>query len=333
MEYLVGTGGGSQFPPLRPPEADFLPGQTGYTVGTATVKKRMHPSSFRPSADPSEYRGDVRASRKRDTVFLSAMTALSFVYLALVLLLLVGDFCYTSLEDLRSALSTREIRYAAVLSLASSTITAVLSVWVATPIGYLMSRGARLYGETTPSRIWRWTYSLIDALLDVPIVLPPLVVGVSLLILFRFPPFAWVSDYVVYEIPAIVLAQFVVACAFAVRIMRATFEQIPDRQEKVAMTLGASRAAAFWTVLIPQARPGLLSAATISWARALGEFGPILIFASSTRLRTEVLPTTVYLEMQAGNLRAALAVSLMMIAMALMVLVVARLLGQGRLRE
>ena len=280
--------------------------------------------------DHHEYRAEVRASRTRDAAFLSAMMALSFVYLALVLLLIVADIGYTRLDDLRSALSTREIRYAAVLSLASSTITAVLCVWVATPIGYVMSRGVRLYGEKTPSKFRRWTYSVLDALLDVPIVLPPLVVGVSLLILFRFPPFAWVSDYVVYEIPAVIVAQFVVACAFAVRIMRATFEQIPDRQEKVAMTLGASRAAAFWTVLIPQARPGLLTAATISWARAMGEFGPILIFASSTRLRTEVLPTTVYLEMQAGNLRASLAVSLMMIAVAVLVLVIARILGQGR---
>ena len=67
--------------------------------------------------------------------------------------------------------------------------------------------------------------NLLDAILDIPIVLPPLVVGLSLLILFQFAP-VWLREAVVYEIPAVILAQFMVACAFAVRTMRATFDQI-----------------------------------------------------------------------------------------------------------
>jgi molybdate transport system permease protein len=112
-------------------------------------------------------------------------------------------------------------------------------------------------------------------------------------VLFQFAPFRWISNWVVYEIPAVILAQFTVACAFAVRAMRITFDQIPVRQEQVAMTLGASRGQAFRQVLLPQARRGMLAAATLCWARSLGEFGPVLVFASSTRMRTEVLPTTV----------------------------------------
>ena len=283
--------------------------------------------SGRPSSLPAP-----AVSRFGDAAFTSAFFALGFAYLLLVILMLLADVAYTSIADVRAALATPEIRFAAVLSLASSTITAIFSVAVATPIGYLMSRGLSERAAEPRSPVKRWLHSTLDALLDVPIVLPPLVLGVSLLILFKFAPFSWISNHVVYEIPAVILAQFVVACAFAIRTMRATFEQIPDRQERVAMSLGASRATAFWTVLIPQARPGLLTAATISWARALGEFGPILIFASSTRFRTEVLPTTVYLEMQAGNLQAALAVSLGMISLALLVLLTARLLGQGRVQ-
>lgn len=266
-----------------------------------------------------------------DKLFVAGMATLGGLYVVLVLFLLAADVSFTRLADLNAAWASPEVRFATVLSLATATISAILSVWIAVPIGYFMTHGWSAGTSPRKGKACRLVYALVDGLLDVPIVLPPLVVGVSLLILFRFAPFAWISDYVVYEIPAVILAQFVVACAFAVRTVRATFEQISDRQERVAMTLGASRAVAFWTVLLPQARPGLIAAATISWARSLGEFGPVLLFASSTRMRTEVLPTTIYLEMQAGNLRGALAVSLLMVGLAMLALLIARLLGQGRL--
>ena len=77
------------------------------------------------------------------------------------------------------------------------------ALFVAVPMGYLMARH-RFPGQR-----------LIDAVLDVPIVLPPLVVGLSLLILFQFPPFSWVARDIVYQRPAVILAMFSVACAFA----------------------------------------------------------------------------------------------------------------------
>lgn len=214
-----------------------------------------------------------------------------------------------------AALANPDIQDSLMLSLISSTITTILALWVAIPIGYLMAR-FDFRGK-----------ALIDAVLDIPIVLPPLVVGLCLLILFRFAPFSFFSRYVVFEVPGVILAQFMVAAAFAVRTMRATFDQISPRQEHVALTLGCSRGEAFWHVGLPQARQGALTAATLAWARSLGEFGPILILASTTRGHTEVLPTTVYMELHAGNLKAALAVSLIMILFALVILILARVFG------
>ena len=111
-------------------------------------------------------------------------------------------------------------------------------MWAAVPLGYLMSR--------TQFRGRR----LLDAILDIPIVLPPLVVGLSLLILFQTPPGRAIERLVpiTYAIPSVVLAQFSVACAFAVRTLRVTFEQIPVRREQVALTLGCGRAGAFFRV-------------------------------------------------------------------------------------
>ena len=166
-----------------------------------------------------------------------------------------------------------------------------------------------------------------NAFLDIPIVLPPLVIGLSLLILFQFPPFSWVAPSVVYQVPAVVFAQFSVACAFSVRTMKATFDQIDPRCEQVARTLGCSRFQAFSQVVFPEADRGMITALTLAWARSLGEFGPLLIFAGSTRMKTEVLSTSVFLEMNVGNLEAAVAVSLIMVAGAVVILIVTRWLG------
>lgn len=132
----------------------------------------------------------------------------------------------------------------------------------------------------------------------------------------------------IYEVPAVILAQFVVACAFAVRTMQATFQLIDPRREQVALTLGCNRAYAFWKVILPEARRGMITAATLAWARALGEFGPLLVFAGATRMKTEVLSTTVFLELSIGHLPAAVAVSIIMIVTAAAVLAIMRLAGR-----
>ncbi len=221
-------------------------------------------------------------------------------------------------NPITDALGKPEIRYSIKLTLISCTMTAILSLWVAIPIGYLMSR------HRFPGR------DLIDAVLDIPIVLPPLVVGLSLLILFQYASVG-IREAVVYQIPAVIIAQFSVACAFAVRTMRATFDQIDARHEQVALTLGCSRMQAFSLVVVPEAKRGILTAATLAWARSLGEFGPLLVFAGTTRNKTEVLSTTVFLELNVGNLGAAVAVSLIMVAAAVMVLVLARAWGTRNL--
>ena len=120
--------------------------------------------------------------------------------------------------------------------------------------------------------------------------------------------------------------QFAVAAAFAVRTMRVTFDQISPRQEQVALTLGCSRSQAFWLVVLPQARRGAVTAAR--WpGTALGEFGPVLVFCGATRLSTEVLPTTVFLELSIGHLEGAVAVSILMVLAAVVVLLVVRVYG------
>lgn len=260
-----------------------------------------------------------------DRAFVVIFAMILATYALFIVLLIAADLVYVGRGDAAqtswpfahaflSAFRSPEIRSAMVLTMITCTITAILSVFVGVPAGYLLSR-YRFPG-----------HRFVDALLDIPIVLPPLVVGLSLLILFQFLP-RGIREAVVYKRPAIVLAQFAVSCAFAVRIMRAAFDQTDRRCAQVAQTLGCSRRQAFMLIELPEAWPGVLTAATIAWARALGEFGPLLIFAGATRNKTEVLSTTVFLELSIGDLSAAVTVSLIMVIAAVAVVIAARTWG------
>ena len=248
------------------------------------------------ATEPSSDKQSLPELRKRrsDAPFFLVMGGISACFLLLIVLLVAADLIFTSFGEFSAALAKPEIRAAFKLTIFSCTVAAIMSVWVATPLGYLLSR------YKFPGR------SLVDTLVDIPIVLPPLVLGLSLLILFHLPIGpngweleAWLRDDMNFPISftwrAVVLAQFAVACAFAVRTMRVAFDQINPRAEDVARTLGCTRGQAFIQVALPQAWRGMVAAFTIAWARALGEFGPILVFAglfSVTAILTDNFPIT-----------------------------------------
>lgn len=260
--------------------------------------------------------------------FYVAMGALAGVYALLVVLMLAANVAYTSPTHLLAALGNPDIQASLRLTLWSCGLAAAFSLLVGVPMGYLLAR-TRFRGK-----------ALLEAIMDIPVVLPPLIVGLSLLIIFNHFRIGgvsleqWLNGHGIqftFAAAGVVLAQFSVAAAFAVRTMRGTFEQMPARVEEVALTLGCTRWQAFRTVTLPLAKRGMLAAFTVAWARSLGEFGPLLIFAGTTRGRTEVLSSSVFLELSVGRLEAAVAVSLMMIVIAIGVLLVVRRLGGNRL--
>src|SRR6266851_4111658 len=140
---------------------------------------------------PAEPRG------RSDLPFLLALSLLGGLYVLLIVAMLLADASFTSPGHIGHALQSPEIRYAIRLSLVSCSITAILSLWVAIPLGYLLSR------LHFPGKI------LLDVLLDIPIVLPPLVIGLSLLILFQTLPGRAIERFIpiTYAIPSVTLAQ------------------------------------------------------------------------------------------------------------------------------
>lgn len=291
-----------------------------------------------------------RLPRHWNLSFWWAMLSFGIIYLSLIVAMLIADLQFASVSDVRALMSDPQVQYSIWLSLISCTISAILSLWVAVPTGYVLARltrnrlERRLATRPVLLRALQFLRHMLDTLLDIPILWPPLVVGISLLVLFQTPLGRWAdvqiagilsslgfqgTHGITYEIPAVVLAQFTVAAAFAIRTMRDNFEQINDRPEQIAETLGASHAQVFALVAFPQAWRGCVAAFTLAWARSLGEFGPILIFAGTARMKTEVLSTTVYLNFQIGNLRGAVAASLILVSLAIVVLVGTRLLTLG----
>ncbi len=167
---------------------------------------------------------------------------------------------------------------------------------------------------------------MANTLLDMPLALPPLVAGVGLLLFFGVSipgrDLAGAGLVFVFTPLGIVIAQFFVNMPFMVRVMRSTFEEISPRYEHVAKTLGCTDAQALWRVTLPMATNGLIAGSVITWSKGIGEFGAVLMLAGATRMKTETLPTSLFLNMSCGKLDEAIAVATILILISLVSLYV-----------
>lgn len=241
-----------------------------------------------------------------------------FLFAGFAVLLIVLDIAYVDKESFHEALHSPEIWAAAKLSIVSSVTTVLISMFFAIPMGYALSR-YRFPGHT-----------LVDSIVDIPIVFPPLIIGLSLLVFFRTGFGTWLEDHgirFVYQPAGIVLCQFFTAASFGIRTINTAFDRINPRTEHVALTLGCTQWGAFFRIALPMARNGIIAGAILTWTRAFGIFGPLMVFVGAVRMRTEVLPTTIYLEQSIGRIEVALAVAVIMIAIATAALVAIRLFG------
>ena len=250
-------------------------------------------------------------------------TVTIFVFLAIFVvgaaMLIVADALYVDADAVHTVLTDSNIRHALWMSVWTSCTTVAISLVFAVPIGYALSR-YRFFG-----------HALVDTIVDLPIVFPPLVAGLTLLVFFSQTHIGrWIQDMgveFVFQPKGIVLCQFVVSASFAIRSAKSTFDDVDRRLENVALTLGCTHWGSFFYVSLPLALHGIIAGGILTWARAFGIFGPLMIFVGSFRGRTEVLPTTIYLEQSIGHLEVALAVALLLISVAGLALVSIRLLG------
>jgi molybdate transport system permease protein len=177
----------------------------------------------------------------------------------------------------------------------------------------------------------------LDALIDLPMVLPPAVAGIALLMAFgrRGLIGSFLSDLgieVVFTPVAVVLAQLFVAAPFYMRAATTAFGRVHHDLEEAAMLDGASRGGVFRYITLPLTAAGLAGGAVMTWARALGEFGATIIFAGNLPGRTQTMPLAIYLGFEL-DLTVALAMATLLLAVAFGVLVVVKWLLHSRIQN
>lgn len=174
------------------------------------------------------------------------------------------------------------------LSLSVATRSVLVSLGPAVLVAWLLVRGR------FPGRF------LLDALVHLPLVVPPVVVGWALLMLFGVrgplgaPLEEWFGIRLVFTSDAVVLATAVMGFPLIVRAVRLGLENVDEGLEAAARTLGAGRWDVFFTVTLPLMLPGILAGAVVAFAAALGEFGAVITFASNVPGETQTLPLAIY---------------------------------------
>jgi molybdate transport system permease protein len=258
------------------------------------------------------------ASRSRG---LAALTVPLVIFLALPVVTLVARGVLGG--GLGLAFTSRVVLDALTLSLTTTVVSLALTLALGTPLAYLLAR-----------RSFRGS-SIVETIVDLPIVLPPSVAGLALLlVLGRRGILGGALDVVGISIPftsiAVVLAQTFVAAPFFVRSARAGIAAVDRDIEDAARVDGASERDVFRWVTAPLAGAALAAGAVMSWSRALGEFGATIMFAGNVEGRTQTLPLVVYGEFGAGDLDASIAAASILVLAAMGVLVSVRVLRWGR---
>jgi len=174
------------------------------------------------------------------------------------------------------------------LSLLTTFITTLLALLFGTPLAYLLAR-RRFCGHT-----------LVDTLLDLPMVLPPAVAGIALLMAFGRrgllgPYLTYAGLEIAFSQAAVVMAQLFVAAPFYVKSATMGFAQVNREIEQAAALDGATPWRIFRLITLPLAGPALFGGAVMTWARALGEFGATIIFAGNFPGRTQTMPLAIYI--------------------------------------
>lgn len=245
------------------------------------------------------------------------LVAVALGLVPLFLLLPLVAIAWRAGAGLGEALRDPAVGAALRLSLATSLASTGLAVLAGTPLAWLLAY-VPFRGRT-----------VVDTLVELPIVLPPAVAGIGLLVAFgrRGLVGQWLAlagIEVAFTPLAVVLAQTFVAAPLYVRAATSAFRAVDARWQQVAATLGASGWRIFRQVTLPLALPGLVAGVVLCWARALGEFGATIMFAGSFVGRTQTMPLAIYASLE-GDLDVALAIALLLIVLSFVLLLLLRL--------
>ena len=270
----------------------------------------------------------TRSSRRRASGWgdrsLAGLAAVFALFLGLPIVTLVARAVLDG--SLAAALASPIVFDALSLSLVTTAISLVITVSLGLPLAVVLAR-RQFRGK-----------GVLEAVVDLPIVLPPSVAGLALLLVFGrrgllAAPFEVIGISIPFTTIAVVLAQTFVSAPFFIRSARTGIAAVDRDLEDAARADGASERQLFRSVTVPMASAAIAAGLVMTWARSLGEFGATIMFAGNVEGRTQTLPLVVYGEFQAGSLDASIAAAAILVLAAFGVLVAVRVFHWGRVLD
>lgn len=259
-----------------------------------------------------------------------SLRAVALLYLVLLLLLPVGVVFAKTFEHGFGVAWSWMTTPAAISALWLSVTMAAIAV----PLNTIFGVGAALVLVRRRGRV----AALLDAFIDLPFLVSPVVVGLALTLVYGIHGWfgTWFANHgvrIIFAPAGMVLATIFVSLPFVVREVAPVLAEIGDEQEQAAATLGASGWQTFWRITLPSIRWGVAYGVVLSTARALGEIGAVLVVSSLVAGQTLTLPLLVYQrnsQIQAGSVTGAYAAATELAVMSLVVLLAMTLLAPGR---
>jgi molybdate transport system permease protein len=268
--------------------------------------------------------GRERSVKKResrnvfDIISIIIVLAVAVFIVYALLSIVVGGFPY-----LKYAVNSKEVRFAVGLSVYTASISTALCILISVPCAYALTRTAMPFKK------------IVQVIMELPLSLPYLVLGLCLLIVFSSDLGKALKELgfkVVFDKNGIIMAQLIVNLPFAVRFMRTAMSEVDVRLEFIAGTLGASRWTRFRTILLPLCRHSIITMVVLVWSRALGEFGATLMLVGVTRMKTETLPASIYLNISTGDNGMAMASAILILIISAITLTVTSILSRSNLK-
>jgi molybdate transport system permease protein len=255
---------------------------------------------------------------------LAALAGLFALFLGLPVAALVARAVLDG--SLTTALTTPVVLDALWLSLVTTAISLGITVVLGLPLAIVLAR------RQFRGKGW------LEAIVDLPIVLPPSVAGLALLLVFGrrgllSAPFEFLGISVPFTVVAVILAETFVSAPFFVRSARTGIAGVDGDLEDAARVDGASERQLFRAITVPLASAALAAGLVMTWARSLGEFGATIMFAGNIAGRTQTLPLVVYGEFQGGDLDASIAAAAILVIAAFGVLLAVRVFHWGRVLD
>ncbi|MDO5707230.1 MAG: ABC transporter permease [Andreesenia angusta] len=249
----------------------------------------------------------------------------TYLFFTISILLIVFPFVYLIIEGLNlvpNLIRTEEVLFSIKLSMKTTSISSIIVMVIAIPTSIFLS--------STESRLKRF----FELILYIPMSLPHLVAGLALLYFFGQTPIGnYLSNKLnldfIFTVQGIIIAQVFVNLPLALKNLIDFLRKIDTEYYLVAKSYGADEWQIMKYVILPMMKKDILSTSLIVWYRAIGEFGAIMMLVGTTRFKTELIPTAIFLNMSTGDIDIAIALSVILILLSAMVISIYNLLGKS----